>query len=178
MVSAPVVLAVVLAGVLGQRAAELRLARRNEARAREGGAREFGARHYPLFFALHGAWLLMWVSEALGGGPQLGPGWRVWLGLFVLAQGLRYWAIRTLGPRWNTRILVLPGVAPVAGGPYRWLEHPNYVAVVIELAALPLMFGAWHTALVIGLANLTLLLGVRVPTETRALRWASTVARR
>ena len=178
MVSATALLGMLLAGVLGQRAAELRLARSNELRAREAGAREFGARHYPLFFVVHGAWLVMWVSEALRGGPQLGPGWQVWLALFLSAQGLRYWAITTLGPRWNTRILVLPGVAPVTDGPYRWLRHPNYGAVVIELAALPLVFGAWHTALVIGLANLTLLLGVRVPAEARALRWAGTVARR
>ena len=144
----------------------------------ETGAQEFGAGHYPLFFVVHGAWLVMWSLEALRRGPHLACGWQVWLGLFIAAEGLRYWAIATLGPAWNTRIFVVPGAAPVARGPYRWLRHPNYVAVVLELAALPLVFGAWHTALVIGLANLVLLLGVRIPTEMRALQWAGSVAPR
>jgi len=178
MVSAQTLFGVLLGVVLVQRIAELRLARRNEARARERGAQEFGAGHYPVFFLLHGAWLLMWVTEALRRGPELAPAWPLWLGLFVAAEVLRYWAIGSLGPYWNTRILVVPGVAPVARGPYRFLRHPNYVAVVLELAALPLVFGAWHTALVVGLANLVLLVGVRIPTEMRALQWAGSVAPR
>jgi len=178
MVNAQVVLGALLGVVLVQRAAELRLARRNETGARSRGAQEFGARHYPLFFMLHGAWLAMWVIEALRRGPQLSCGWQLWLGLFIAAEGLRYWAIAALGSHWNTRILVVPGDVPVARGPYRWLRHPNYVAVVVELAALPLVFGAWHTAAVIGLANLVLLLGVRIPTEMRALQWAGSVAPR
>ncbi len=177
MVSAQVLLAALLAVVLVQRATELRLARRNEAWARARAAREFGARHYPAFFVLHGAWLLGWPLEAmLGGGPTLGPGWWLWLLLFAAAEALRYWAIGALGPRWNTRILVVPGLAPVDRGPYRFLDHPNYVAVVVELAALPLVFGAWRTALVIGLANLVLLGAVRIPAETRALAWARSEA--
>ncbi len=178
MVNAQVLLGGLLGVVIVQRLAELRLARRNEARARGRGAQEFGARHYPLFFMLHGAWLVMWVHEALRGGPQLGCGWQLWLGLFIAAQALRYWAIASLGPRWNTRILVVPGDAPVVRGPYHWLRHPNYVAVVVELAALPLVFGASATALLIGLANLVLLLGVRIPAEMRALQWAGSVAPR
>jgi methyltransferase len=178
MVSAQMLFGVLLGVVLVQRAAELRLARRNEVRAREQGAQEFGARHYPLFFVVHGTWLLMWSLETLRRGPHLACGWELWLGLWIAAEGLRYWSIASLGPAWNTRILVVPGVAPVARGPYRWLRHPNYVAVVLELAALPLVFGAWHTALVIGLANLVLLLGVRIPTEMRALQWAGSVAPR
>ena len=176
--NAQVLLGGLLGVVLVQRWAELRLARRNEARARGRGAQEFGARHYPLFFMLHGAWLVMWVTEALRGGPHLGGGWQLWLALFMAAEGLRYWAIASLGARWNTRILVVPGDAPVARGPYRWLRHPNYVAVIVELAALPLVFGAWHTAAAIGLANLVLLLRVRIPTEMRALQWAGSVAPR
>ncbi len=164
--------------VAGQRLSELRLARRNTAWARERGAQEFGAGHYPLFFVLHTVWLVMWVLEALHRGPHLAAGWRLWLALFFAAEALRYWAIITLGPRWNTRILVVPGVAPVARGPYRWLRHPNYVAVVSELAALPLIFGAWHTALVIGAANLVLLLGLRIPAEMRALQWGGSLAPR
>ena len=95
--------------------------------------------------------------------------WLVWLTAFVLAQALRYWAIASLGRRWNTRVLVLPGAALVRTGPYRWLRHPNYVAVVIELAAVPLLFDAVWTAAIVGALNLALLLGVRIPCENRAL---------
>jgi methyltransferase len=177
MVSALLLLALLVV-VMIQRAAELRVARRNEGWARARGAREFGAGHYPAFFLLHGAWLLLWPIEAVRGGPQLAAGWPLWLTLFAAAEALRYWAITTLGPRWHTRILVLPGAAPIDRGPYRWLNHPNYVAVVIELAALPLVFGAWRTALVIGLANLALLLLVRIPVEMQALAWGSAVTSR
>ena len=86
----------------------------------------------------------------------------------MLAQALRYWAITTLGPRWNTRVIVLPGSAPVTGGPYRFVRHPNYVAVVAELFFLPLVHGAWWTALFFSLAN-AWLLTVRIRVEERAL---------
>ena len=86
------------------------------------------------------------------------------------AEALRYWAIGSLGRRWNTRILVLPGKPLVAEGPYRFVPHPNYLAVIIELAALPLLFDAWWTAAIVGVLNLVVLLGVRIPAETRALR--------
>jgi methyltransferase len=177
MVSATVVLWALIGVVAVQRVSELRLARRNEAWARAQGAREYGAGHYPAFFLLHGAWLLLWPLEAWRGGPTLAGGWWLWLLLFAAAEALRYWAIGTLGSRWNTRILVIPGLSPISRGPYRWLRHPNYVAVVIELAALPLVFGAWRTALVVGAANLALLLGVRIPAEMRALAAASADAR-
>jgi methyltransferase len=151
-----------------QRVLELRLARRNETWARERGAVEHGASHYPLFFLLHGGWLVGLVVEALAR-DELSPLWPLWLGAFVLAQALRYWAIASLGRRWNTRVLVLPDAPLVRAGPYRWLRHPNYVAVVIELAALPLCFGALWTAAIAGVLNLALLLGVRIPCENRAL---------
>lgn len=155
-----------------QRMLELRVAKRNEAWAREQGATEFGAGHYPLFFVLHGGWMLGWLLEGWSS-ERLPDLW--WLGVcvFVLAQGLRYWAITTLGRRWNTRVLVLPGLWPIARGPYRVLPHPNYLAVVLELAAVPLAVGAPWTALVAGGLNAALLLGVRIPCENRALRWAT-----
>jgi methyltransferase len=89
--------------------------------------------------------------------------------LVVLAQGLRWWCIRTLGRRWNTRVIVLPGVPLVSTGPYRWLSHPNYVAVVVEGFALPLVHSAWLTAIAFTLLNALLLLGFRLPVERRAL---------
>lgn len=169
MVSAQTLLAILVGIVVVQRLAELRLAKRNEAWARSQGAVEHGAGHYPMFFVLHTVWLLAWPFEAWLGGPSLAPSWPLWLGAFAAAQVLRYWAIATLGRRWNTRILVLPDLAPIRRGPYRVLPHPNYAAVILELAALPLIFGAWWTALGIGVANLVLLLGVRIPAESRAL---------
>ena len=97
--------------------------------------------------------------------PALG-----WPMLAVVAgtQGLRWWCVRTLGPQWNTRIVVVPGLPLVTGGPYRWLRHPNYVAVVVEVAALPLVHTAWVTAVVFSLLD-ALVLSVRIPAEQRAL---------
>lgn len=155
--------------VLVQRITELRLARRNEKWAREQGARESGAGHYPLFFVLHGSWGIAWIAEALVRGPALSPYWWAWLTGFVLAEILRYWAIITLGPRWNTRILVIEGLPAIRTGPYRFLAHPNYLAVAIELACIPMIFGAWVTAVVASALNAMLLLGLRIPCEQRAM---------
>ena len=165
-------LVLVLSALLVQRGLELRLAARNEAWARQRGAVEHGARHYPLFFVLHGGWLLGWVTEALLFGPSLWAGWPLAIVALLLAQGLRYWAIASLGPRWNTRILVLPGVPRIRRGPYRVIPHPNYVAVCIELAAVPAIFGAWITAATATVLNAVLLLSVRIPAENAALRRA------
>ncbi len=167
------VTAVLLAVLVVQRALELRLAKRNEAWAREQGAKEFGARHYPAFFILHGGWMLGWLFES----EALPPGWWAWALVFAAAQGLRYWAIGTLGQPWNTRVLVLPGRAPIVAGPYRFLPHPNYLAVALELAAVPLVVGATWTAVIASVLNAALLLGVRIPCEMRALRWATEATR-
>ena len=173
MVNAGALVAILFAAIVAQRLVELRVAKRNEAWARQQGAKEYGAGHYPLFFVLHTGWLLAWPLEAWLSGPRLAVGWWASLGVFAAAQGLRYWAITSLGKRWNTRILVLPGEPLVDRGPYRYIPHPNYVAVVLELAAVPLVFGAWWTAGVVAVLNLALLLGVRIPAEVRALREAS-----
>lgn len=169
-------LGLLLAVVIVQRLTELRLAKRNEAWAREQGAIEHGARHYPLFFVLHTGWLLAWPIEAWLGGPRLASLWWLWLAAFVGAEALRYWAIGSLGQRWNTRILVLPGKPLIAAGPYRFVPHPNYIAVIVELAALPLLFDAWWTAAIVGALNLVVLLGIRIPAEARALRQSAPVA--
>jgi methyltransferase len=133
------------------------------------GAKEVGAGHYPLFFVLHVGWFVGWLAEAFWRGPILSDWWGLWLGLFAAAQLLRYWAISTLGPRWNTRILVIPGLAPIWHGPYRYVSHPNYIAVALELLVIPLIFNAWLTALLTTLLNATLLLLIRIPTEEKAL---------
>lgn len=147
---------------------ELRLSRRNERRARARGALEYGAAHYPLMVALHVLWLLSTLVEGFLRGPEFPVYWPVPLALFLLVQPLRYWAIFSLGERWNTKILVVPGDRLVRRGPYRYLSHPNYVVVAIEVLTFPLIFGAWLTALVFSVLNAALLY-VRIREESRAL---------
>ncbi len=156
--------------IIIQRLLELRLAAQNRTAALAIGAQEFGAAHYPLFFVLHTGWLVGWIIEARSRGSKLSRFWAGWLALFVAAQGLRYWCIASLGRYWNTRILVIPGAAPVRRGPYRFLAHPNYLAVAIELFSMPLVFGAWISSLVATVLNAALLLGVRIPAEEKALQ--------
>ena len=166
MNAALLVLAVGLVAI--QRLLELGLSRRNERILRAQGALERGPRHYPLIVAMHALWLLSTLVEGLLRGPGIPSWWPVPLALFLLAQLLRYWAILTLGEYWNTRVLVVPGARLVARGPYRYLRHPNYVAVAVEIATLPLIFGAWVAALVFSALNAALLY-VRINTEDRAL---------
>lgn len=166
--SASVLLVLAVALVTVQRLFELVLARRNERRARARGAVERGQRHYLLIVALHTLWLVSTLVEGLLRGPDIPAFWPVPLALFLLVQPLRYWAIFSLGERWNTKILVLPGEKPVRRGPYRYLDHPNYVVVVVEVLTFPLIFGAWITALVFTVLNAAIL-SVRIREENRAL---------
>jgi methyltransferase len=150
--------------VAAQRLGELVYARRNESRLRTRGAVESGARHYPLFILLHGAWLL--AVFLLIPVDQV-PSWPL-LGLFLLLQAARVWVVATLGPYWTTRVLSLPGAPLVRRGPYRWVQHPNYLIVTAEIAVLPLAFGAWWIAIAFSLAN-ALLLYHRIGVEEQAL---------
>ena len=154
-----------------QRTGELVLSRRNLARLRDRGGRESGARHFPLFVLLHAGYPVLLALEVRAGASP-GPEWPLWLAVWLGAQALRIAAMRALGERWNVRIVVLPGAPPVVRGVYRWLRHPNYVAVVAEFIAAPMGFGAWRTALVCSLANAAIL-AVRIPAEERALREAA-----
>ncbi|HEY1310699.1 MAG TPA: isoprenylcysteine carboxylmethyltransferase family protein [Pseudolabrys sp.] len=148
-----------------QRLAELGYAQWNTGRLRAGGGVEFGARHYPLMVALHAFWLLgLWM---LGHDRDVDP---FWLTVFVLLQAGRLWVIVTLGGRWTTRVIVLPGAAPIVRGPYRWLRHPNYLVVVLEIAVVPLAFGLPVFALIFSLANAALLT-YRIRVENQALAW-------
>ncbi|MER3481939.1 MAG: hypothetical protein C4332_00975 [Meiothermus sp.] len=160
---------IALGFVVVQRVLELRLARKNLAWALAQGAKEYGAEHYFLFFPLHLGWMLGWVIEG-SLRHSVSSVWWLWLLIFLLAQALRYWAIRSLGRYWNTRILIVPGAKRVQSGPYRFIPHPNYVAVGLELFSLPLVFNAWITASVASVLNAVLLLRVRIPAEERALR--------
>ncbi len=156
--------------IICQRICELYIARRNRIWALAAGAQELGTGHYPLFFLLHIGWLIGWTMESSLGGSAVSELWYVWFSLFVVAQGLRYWCIASLGRLWNTRILVIPGGSLICKGPYRFLSHPNYLAVAIELVSVPLIFGAITTATLATLLNAVLILGIRIPEERHALQ--------
>ena len=158
--------------VAGERLAELVISKRHAAWALSRGGREYGRSHYPYMVAIHTALLIGCVVEVWALDRPFLP-WLGWpmLAVVVLSQALRYWCIGTLGKRWNTLVIVLPGVPLVRRGPYRFLKHPNYVAVVAEGIALPLVHSAWLTALLFTLANAAVL-AVRVNVENAALRTA------
>jgi methyltransferase len=152
-----------------ERLIELIISKRNAQWAFAQGGKEFGHNHYPVMVTLHIALLLGCVVEvwalhrpfiALLGWPMLA--------LVALSQALRWWCVTTLGRRWNTLVIVVPQAPLVRRGPYRWLHHPNYVAVVAEGVALPLVHTAWLTAACFTLAN-ALLLTVRIRVENEAL---------
>jgi methyltransferase len=159
--------AIILACVTAERLAELGFAARNTRRLLASGAREAGAGHYWLIVGLHAAWLGgLWV---LAWARPINLGF---LALFIILQAMRLWVLATLGSRWTTRIIVVPGERLVARGPYRLMPHPNYAVVVGEIAVLPLVFGLPLFALAFTLANAALI-AVRVRAEEAALRQAS-----
>ena len=158
------VLTIVLVLVVLQRLGELAYAARNTRALLARGAVEHGASHYPLIVALHAAWLaalLVFVPW------HTAPNW-YWLGLFAALQAARIWVVASLGPRWTTRIVVLPDAPLVRRGPYRWRRHPNYIVVAAEIAVLPLAFGALQIALVFTLLNAAML-AWRIRVEAEAL---------
>jgi methyltransferase len=158
-----------VAAVALERVAELVVARRNLAWSRSQGGVEFGAGHYPLMVVLHTGFLAGALVEVIGLHRPFLPvlGWPM-LAIVVGAQGLRWWCITTLGRQWNTRVVVVPGAPRVSGGPYRYFSHPNYVAVVAEGIALPLVHTGWITAVVFTVLNAALL-RTRIRTENAAL---------
>ena len=154
----------ILGYVTLERLAELVFADRNTKRLKARGATEHGAGHYPLIVAVHAAWLLTLWFLARDRSPDA-----FWLAFYVLLQGARLWVLATLGPRWTTRIIVLPGEDLVKEGPYRFLNHPNYWVVAGEIAVLPLVFVLPWVALVFSMLNAAIL-AVRIREENRALR--------
>ena len=158
-----------IAVVAIERLAELVISQRNCAWSRWHGATEFGARHYPVMVGLHVGLLAGCVVEVMALHRPFIPslGWPM-LAAVIAAQVLRWWCITTLGPQWNTRVIVIPGARRVTAGPYQWIPHPNYVAVVVEGVALPLVHSAWITACVFTVLN-ALLLRERIKVEDYAL---------
>jgi methyltransferase len=159
--------ALLIAAVAVERIAELVVSQRNLSWSRDRGGVEFGARHYPAMVALHSALLVGCLVEATYRPFLPALGWPM-LAIVLAAQGLRWWCITTLGHQWNTRVVVIPDAPRVAGGPYRFFSHPNYVAVVIEGFALPLVHTAWITAVVFTVLN-ALVLRTRIGVENTAL---------
>jgi methyltransferase len=154
---------ILLALVAAERLAELWLAQRNTRSLIAAGAYEAAPGHYPVIVLLHAAWLAgLWLLA------RDHPLQYAWLAIFLVLQGLRVWTLATLGRRWTTRIIVIPGAPLVAKGPYRFIRHPNYLVVVGEIACLPLALGAPLLALVFSLANAAVL-AVRIHAENAAL---------
>ena len=153
----------ILAFVTLQRLSELIIASANTRRLLAKGAREHAPGHYPLIVAVHVAWLasLWWLAP---GRPIHWP----LIAVFALLQLGRVWTLATLGTRWTTRIIVLPGAPLVTGGPFRFVSHPNYLVVIGEIAVLPLAFGLWQVAAIFSLLNAAAL-AIRIRAENKAL---------
>lgn len=167
--SSEVLFTVLVLAVGLERVAELVVSQRNAALSLARGGVECGRGHYPFMVVLHTGLLVGALVEVWMRRPDT-PVVLAWsmLALVAASQALRWWCIATLGRQWNTRVIVVPGAARVRGGPYRWIPHPNYVAVVVEGIALPLVHSAWITAVVFTGLN-GFLLATRIRTEDAAL---------
>ena len=169
---------VLVALVAALRLIELRISSRHVAELKARGGVEVGANHYPWIVFLHvsffvGCPLEVWLLDR----PWFAGLGLPMLGLFATGMGLRYWTIRTLGARWSTRVIVVPGEPLVTTGPFRWLRHPNYLAVAVEVAALPLVHAAWVTAVAFSVLN-GMLLRERIRVEDAALaKWSGVPGR-
>ena len=174
--TSPVFFTVVVALVALERVAELVVSQRNARWSLAHGGRESGRSHYPVMVLLHTGLLVGMLVEVWVRRPDVPLALAAPMLLLVVAsQALRWWCIATLGRQWNTRVIVVPGMPRVTGGPYRLVPHPNYVAVVVEGFALPLLGGAWITAVVFTVANAALLT-VRIRAENAALAGLPRVA--
>lgn len=160
---------VVISIVMIQRLIELIVASKNEKWMRSQGAFEVGADHYPVMVLMHTGFFVTLLLEVTVLDRPLSPIWLVLLTIFLIAQVMRIWCLISLGKYWNTKILVLPGADVVKKGPYRWIRHPNYLIVTVELLTLPLLFGAYFTAILFTVLNLWML-SVRIPAEENALK--------
>ena len=154
---------VIMALVTTQRLSELVLAKRNTARLLAAGAYEVAPGHYPVIVLFHTAWILgLWWFA-----PAQAVNW-IFISVFAVLQALRAWVIGTLGPRWTTRIIRVPNETLVSRGPYRFINHPNYLVVALEIFVLPLAFGLYTFAIISGLINLSIL-AWRIRAEEAAL---------
>lgn len=159
----------ILGATIVERLIELVVSKRNAAWSFANGGQEWGEQHYKWMVLLHTSFLICCVAEPVffARNPH-DLVTKVGIAIVISTQALRWWVITTLGRQWNTRVIIVPGFERVRKGPFQYIPHPNYLAVILELAALPLIGGAWITALVFSLLNLWLL-KVRVAVENQAL---------
>ncbi|KQL53750.1 isoprenylcysteine carboxyl methyltransferase [Heyndrickxia shackletonii] len=154
--------------IIIQRIVELWIAKKNEIWIKKQGGVEAGKNHYKLMVLIHSCFILSLLAEVFGLKRSLIANWWILIALFILSQIGRVWVIISLGRFWNTKILVLPDAKIIKKGPYRWLKHPNYIIVTLELIIIPLLFQAYYTLIAFFIFNL-LILSVRIPTEERML---------
>lgn len=157
-----------LAILIIQRISELLLARRNEKVVRAKGAREYDEKGYKVIVLMHIFFFISLISEYILLDRTINHFWAPLLIFFLIAQIIRYWAISTLGYNWNTKILTTPNTSPIRCGPYKYINHPNYLSVVIEIAVIPLIFSCYITSVIFSVLNL-LLLKRRIRIEEKAL---------
>lgn len=163
-----VLFSVVFIILVGQRFLELSIAKKHEKWILANGGKEIGREHYPLMVLLHTGFFLSFLIESFVNGYPLSSLWPVLFIFLILTQLLRYWSIQSLGPFWNTRIMVLPGAVPVVKGPYKYFRHPNYLAVILEFVLIPLLFNAFYTCILFSILN-AILLKLRISLEEKTL---------
>lgn len=154
--------------IILQRLTELIVAKRNEKWMKHRGGVEYGREHYPYIVALHVLFLVSFMAEVLLFDKSLTTYWYIIAPIIVFTQVIRYWAVFSLGPFWNTRIIIIPNADVVSKGPYQFLKHPNYLVVALEILCIPLLFNAYLTSILFTLTNV-LMMKVRIPEEERAL---------
>lgn len=158
---------ILLALLTLERLFELVVANRNTRCLLAQGGREYGRAHYPAMVLMHVTWIVCLWWWGLGK-----PVNALLIVAALLAQLGRWWVVTTLKGRWTTRIITVPGLAPIRSGPYRFLRHPNYAIVILEIAVVPLAFGLWRMAILFSLLN-ALMLTVRIRAENWALAEAT-----
>jgi methyltransferase len=158
--------------IMIQRLAELMIAKRNEKWMKEQGAMEFGKGHYMFMVMIHSLFFVSLLMEVSIFNKSLSAFWPFLLSAFILTQIGRFWVLASLGKHWNTKIIVLPGMEPVSRGPYKYIKHPNYLIVSIELMVIPLLFNAFFTGLLFLVLN-QIILYIRISHEEKALEKAA-----
>ncbi|WP_307439712.1 isoprenylcysteine carboxyl methyltransferase family protein [Bacillus sp. V2I10] len=154
--------------IIVQRVSELLIARRNEAHMKSMGGEEHCRDHYPLIVAVHLLFLLSFTLEVIVLNKEVSPLWMIILPIILITQVIRYWAVFSLGTFWNTKIIIVPDLEVVAKGPYRFMRHPNYLVVAVEILFLPIFFQAYATAILFTVLNAAILT-IRIPAEEKAL---------
>lgn len=154
--------------VILQRLAELGIARKNEKWMKANGGFEVGGEHYKFIVLVHILFFMSLIFEVLYLNKEVSSLWTVFLLFFTLAQGLRVWSLLSLGKFWNSKIIIMPNVNIISTGPYKFIRHPNYLVVVIELLVIPLIFNAYFTAIIFTILNMVVL-SIRIPIEENAL---------